>query len=185
MFVVDVSIQKEDVYIISDEQYKNFPKNIINNMDLYLIETFMENKDNIIFDFQPDLELNFAIKQIREAKDIKDKNCYIYVIEKIYETDKLIMMNNIIENYNKCFLIKPMCSNPFDFNFYLLCFDDGEEQLIYNTIKQKTFNNVHNIKKILDLVINYCWYYKNNKNKVLTYILAFQKYLNENQQNFN
>lgn len=175
MIAIDLTIDKNEIYITSKHQRKLMFSSITDDLTNTLLYGICKNKKNIVFTFEPNLELKYIIHNW--YNDFTVSNFKTYAIRDVNKLDALNQINKVVLNYERSIIVKPLCSNPFEFVFYLICWNKNKTEDIIIDDDVIITNNLDKIKRLIDIYISYCFYFENNSNQMLYYIGHFQEWL--------
>ena len=141
--VFDFSIDKDEVYC-----------SIIDDFDNSLVK---ENILELINDIKNESITDVSDQLIKLAEELhQTSNFDLFTMKDIYTMSSLNEINQIVINYNKAYIVK-LTNNPFDFTYYLMCFDKRDID-----IPKFIVNNVDKLRKFIYLVVAYAEVCKQN-----------------------
>lgn len=141
--VFDFSIDKDEVYcsIIDDFDSNLVKENIIELINDIKIESIMDVSDQLI----------------KLAEELhQTSNFDLFTMKDIYTVSSLNEINQIIIHYNKAYIVK-LTNNPFNFTYYLMCFDKRDID-----VPKFIVNNIDKLRKFIYLVVAYAEVSKQN-----------------------
>lgn len=181
MIARETTLDKNNIILCAKSNYLHVSKYITDNLTVEIINEFRDSNSDDFFDLQPNEEVNYLLKTFMGENFVK-KDTRIYKISNLYERETVSKINEISLNYERTLLIKPFCDNPYNFEFYLLCWNKNKD---YKFSLDKGYiitNNTFTVKNIINIYLAYLTTYENNKEKMLYYANKFNEWLmNQNK----
>lgn len=180
MIARDLTLTESQVIVSSKLQNSIGSDFITESLNVQLIKEFSKTKERKEFDvFEPKFELNYLLRSYFK-KPLRDYK--VFKISHLYEKTTVSKINEISLNFERCLLVKPLCSNPYEFVFYLLCWNKRKDKKYEVDPEFLITNFSTTLAMIIEIYIAYVEYFESNKDAMTTYILAFQDWLIKNAQ---
>lgn len=136
MYVSDLSVKEGELLF---EVNTEMETPVVDHRTLLQIDDLKDMKKVLRYPFNVQLELSFIVSSIIKRPDVQ-----IYRVTHIYTRRALDEINSYACEYRHALLVKPMLSNPFQFEGYLFCYGRRrlkitDRQIANNTLKLQRF----------------------------------------------